>query len=542
MGDEGRTQSVGTQQYILQAVLESPRDIVIFALDERYRYLAFNEAHRRTILDIWNVHIAIGQCMLDVIGRDDDRAKAKANFDRALAGEHFIVVEEYGQEGSSRRYYEDVYSPIRATDGAVIGVTLFLTDITEQKRAERLRDELAESERRNLEERLRHTQKLESLGVLAGGITHDFNNLLVGVLGNADMALRSAEATPDLRRRLERIKTAAVRASELTGQLLAYSGKAPFLVRSLDLGAVVREMSDLMGVSAPKSATLVLDLADQPLGFEGNSAQIRQVVMNLIANAADAVSDAGGTITLRTSVDTLDREALAATYVDNALDAGPYVCLEVSDTGPGMAADTRERLFDPFFSTKAKGRGLGLAAVLGIVRSHCGAIAVVSAPGKGSTFRVYLPKSDQSVAVEAPMPIEGWHASGTVLIADDEPRVRQVLAMMLTDIGFQVLEAATATACVSLYREHAGAINAIMVDLMMPGGGGREVVRVLRAEGHRVPIVVSSGYSEEAIGADLRADPQLAFLEKPFEYATFVRTLQSAIGTARKSRPSPIPS
>jgi two-component system, cell cycle sensor histidine kinase and response regulator CckA len=653
----GATEGAETQQYILRAVLESPRDIVIFALDAQYRYLAFNEAHRRTIARIWQVDIAIGQCMLDIIGREDDRAKAKANFDRALAGEHFAVVEEYGQEGPTRRYYEDVYSPIVTEGGEVIGLTLFLTDITAQKRAqlelegykvrlESLVDErtvalrrseelyrtlvlnasiavmvhrggkllfvnpagatlcgeseaerlegreltsvfagdtatlpapavtraelslvradgspafvewssmpvefeggpatlslavdisarkLAEVERQKLEEQLRHTQKLESLGLLAGGITHDFNNLLVGILGNAEIAMRSDSATAELRVLLDRIKTAAIRASELTGQLLAYSGKGAFHVRPLDLSSLVREMSELMNVSVPGSARLLLDLAEHPPAFEGNGAQIRQVVMNLITNAADAVGDRDGTITLRTAEVTADREMLSAAYVDDALVAGQYLCLEVSDTGSGMDDVTRARLFDPFFTTKAKGRGLGLAAVLGIVRSHAGAITVSSAPGEGSTFRVFFPRSDKAAVSERPTKLEEWHASGTVLVADDEPRVRQVLTMMLTDIGFQVLEAESASACLELYRAHAGSINAIMLDLVMPGGGGSEVVRVLRAEGHSVPVVLSSGYSEEAIGPELRSDPHLAFLEKPYEYATFVRTLQLAIGAS----------
>ena len=656
MGKDTDEDGAGTRQYILRAVLESPRDIVIFALDADYRYLAFNEAHRRTIAAIWQVDIAIGQCMLDVIGREDDRARAKANFDRALAGEHFVLVEEYGQEGPSRRYYENVYSPIVAADGGIIGLTLFLSDITAQKRAQREledykvrleslvdertaalrrseelyralvvnasiavmvhRDGLllfvnpagaalfgepdgarlegreltallggataalgapnvapaeltltrrdgsraivewtslpvdveggpatlalavdisarkeAEVERQKLEEQLRHTQKLESLGLLAGGITHDFNNLLVGILGNAEIALRNDAATAELRVLLERIKTAAVRASELTGQLLAYSGKGAFHVRPLDLSSVVREMSELMDVSVPASAHLVLDLADALPAFEGNGAQVRQVVMNLITNAADAVGDRDGTITLRTSVVEADRDTLSATYVDDSLQPGQYLCLEVSDTGAGMNEATRMRLFDPFFTTKAKGRGLGLAATLGIVRSHAGAITVASTPGRGSTFRVFLPCSDRTAKAEVVPTVEGWRATGTVLVVDDEPRVRQVLTMMLTDIGFEVLEAATATACLELYRKHADSINAIMLDLVMPGGGGREVVRVLRAEGHQVPVVLSSGYSEEAIGAELRSDPHLAFLEKPYEYATFVRTLQTAMAT-----------
>lgn len=652
------TEGLVTTENVLRAVLESPRNIVIFALDRQYRYLAFNEGHRRTMQAIWEVDIVAGQNMLEVIRREDDRARAKANFDRALAGEHFVVIEEYGDEALERRYFEDVYSPVVDAEGNVIGLTLFLTDITEQKRnadqleeyrvglealvAERTtalrrseelyrtlvlnapisvfvhRDhvllyanpsavglsgeisaeallrrrlddivdrpreavdgasrielvlhradgtrvdvewtsigmdfegrpatislaldvsarKIADAERRRLEEQMRETQKLESLGLLAGGIAHDFNNLLVGILGNADLAIRGLGVVrPDdpLLVQIQRVKTAAIRAAELTGQMLAYSGKSSFIVRTIDLGELVREMVDLVGVTIPNGVRLVLDFAGDLPAFEGDGAQIRQVVMNLITNAVDAVGEEG-TITLRTSVLTADRGLLSATLVDDALPAGPYLCLEVSDTGVGMDETTKARLFDPFFTTKTKGRGLGLAAVVGIVRAHEGAITVTSEPNVGSTFRVFLPCTDRpAVSPPPPSTLDDWRATGTVLIADDEPHVRQVLVMMLTDIGFSVLEAASAPACLDLYRANAAKIGAVMVDLKMPGGGGREVVRALRAEGHDVPIVVSSGYSEDAVGAELRADPKVAFLEKPFEYSTFVRTLKAALGVS----------
>jgi PAS domain S-box-containing protein len=630
-----------TQREVLRAILDSPREMVIFALDRRYRYLAFNEAHRRVMKATYDVEIALCDDILTRITRPEDRVHAKGNFDRALAGEHFSVVEPYDAEDGSRRYYDQIYSPITGPDGSVTGFTVFLYDVTTEKRAQedferyqRQLEELVQSRtaalraseeryrtlvehapiavvvhredeilycnpaavalcgavdaralatqslsdligreraalvmnqsertefelrrqdgshaivewtsipvdfdgqpstmalavdvtaRRRLEEELRHTQKLESLGLLAGSLAHDFNNLLVGILGNADLGLTYAghvEVIPALRR----IKTAAMRASELTGQMLAYSGNAPFVIRPLDVSQVASEMSDLLRVSIPKGARLVLDLGAQLPAVEGDPAQLRQVVMNLITNAADAVGDADGTITLRTSSLLAGREL--------HLDPGRYVRLQVEDSGAGMDDATRKRIFEPFFTTKVKGRGLGLAAVVGIVRAHRGTITVDSTPGNGATFTVYLPASSASVPSVSELPVEDWRGTGTVLVADDEPRVRQVLSMMLSGIGFEVLEADSAQAALATYREHRDAINAIMVDLSMPGGGGREVVRALRAEGQRVPIVMSSGYSAESIGPELRADPRLEFLEKPFEYETLVKTLKRAMEAA----------
>lgn len=651
MGDETEKPSVPAQQYVhvLRAILESPRDIVIFALDRAYRYIAFNEAHRTTMHALWNVDIEVGQNMLDVIAREDDRAKAKANFDRALAGDHFVLVEEYGDEAASRRFYEDIYSPILGSDGSVIGLTLFLTDISEQRQNERQLDEYrrrlellveqrtadlarseelyrslvtnapmavvvhrgaeiryvnpaaaalwgewkeskligrslddlvaggstvlaeasevtvirvdsteaeaewrsipvqfegspatlslaldvsarkrAEREQRRFEEKLLHAQKLESLGLLAGGVAHDFNNLLVGVLGNADLALRLPEATGELRAHLERIKASAVLAAELTRQMLAYSGKGPVVVRTLDLDQLTREMTNLVSISLPAGARLEVDLAGNLPGFEGDAAQVRQIIMNLVTNAADAITE-GGTIRVRTFEVDANRDTLSVAHVDDALSPGRYVGLEVSDDGVGMNDETRARLFDPFFTTKAKGRGLGLAAVLGIVRAHSGAISVVSAPGRGSTFRVLFPRSERAIRSEIPAPELPWRGEGVVIVADDHPRVRNVLRMMLTDVGFEVLEAESAQRCLELYRENAGRINAIMADLMMPGGGGGEVVRVLRAGGSSVPVVLSSGYSKDMIGPEIRSDPHVAFLEKPFELSTLVRVLRGAL-------------
>ncbi len=649
-----------TQDYILKAILESPRDIVIIALDREYRYLAFNDAHRRVMKQIWNVDIHVGQNMLyEVVRREDDRAKAKQNFDRALAGEHFVVIEEFGDEKLSRRYYEDTYGPIRDATGEVVGLTIYLTDITEQKLAqdqleeyrhrleslvedrtaalrrseelyrtlvlnapiaalvhrdrrilfvnpaavalcgaqhegslvgrsmielvapdivrrmessERLTGEEVsvcrrdgtcaevewtslpvdfegapatfslvvdvtarrqmELERRRLEEQMRHAQKLESLGVLAGGIAHDFNNLLVGILGNADLALRGLTGVSgvddNLQVQINRIKLAATRAAELTRRMLAYAGKGTYVVRPVDLNTLVSEMVDLLNVSVSKSSRLELHLAPDLSAVEGDITQIRQVLMNLVTNAADAVEESGGTIAVHTYELDVDRTMLSSMVVPDTFEPGRYVCLEVRDTGVGIDEKTRSCMFDPFFTTKQTGRGLGLAAVLGIVRSHRGGLIVESEPGRGSSFRVLFPAGQRAPVEDKASATDplSWRASGTLLIADDDARVREVLRMMMLEVGFRVIEAENATKCLDMYRRHRGEVTMIMVDLMMPGGGGRAVVAGVRGQGDRIPIIVSSGYSEDSIGADLRDDPLVAFLEKPYELETLVRTMR----------------
>jgi C4-dicarboxylate-specific signal transduction histidine kinase len=254
--------------------------------------------------------------------------------------------------------------------------------------AERKREE---EERRLLERQIQHAQKLESLGVLAGGIAHDFNNLLVGILGNAGLALMRLAPDDPTRPTVEAIHASAMRAAELTKQMLAYSGRGKFVVQPVSLTDVVAEMSELLGASITKKAAVEFDFAPDLPPIEADATQIRQVVMNLITNASEAIGEGSGRITLRTGVVRADRALFASTHLDDDLPEGDYAFMEVADTGCGMDEETRAKIFDPFFTTKFMGRGLGLAAVLGIVRGHRGTIRVTSAPGEGTTVSVYLP-------------------------------------------------------------------------------------------------------------------------------------------------------
>src|SRR5262252_815599 len=390
-------------QAVLRAILESPQDIVIFALDCEYCYLAFNENHARTMKHIWGVDIRVGACMLDLIGRDDDRKKARRNFDRALTGDSFTLVEEYGDERMNRRVYQDVYSPIRDENGRVIGLTLYLTDITEQRAREleleeyrsRL-EELVQQRTLELESahaQLLHAQKLESLGVLAGGVAHDFNNLLAVVLARSELAASILSQHHPVRAHLDIVRDTALEARMLIKQLLGYSGKGKFIVQSVNLGEMVESMAQLLRATIRKSITLVFELDQASLPIEADVTQIRQVLLNLVTNAAEAIGDGTGRVTVRTRLIELDESMLKRACIKSDVAPGRHASLEVEDNGTGMDEHVRTKLFDPFFTTKFSGRGLGLAAVLGIVTSHRGTILLRTGLGEGSCFTVVFPLS-----------------------------------------------------------------------------------------------------------------------------------------------------
>ncbi len=390
----------------------------------------------------------------------------------------------------------------------------------------------AETKQRQLEAQVRHVQKLESLGVLAGGIAHDFNNLLAGIMGNAGLALRDLGDLGPAADRVRQLQAAAVRASELTGQMLAYSGKGTFLVEAVDLSRLAREMASLLTASVSKKAELVLHLeADLP-AIEGDATQLRQVVMNLLTNASDALEDRPGTIRVRTGGMTVDRGYLAATYLDEDLPAGPYVFCEVSDTGCGMDRDTVARIFDPFFTTKFTGRGLGLATVLGIIRSHRGAIRVYSEPGMGTRVRVLFPATEQTAEAPAEAAAEWamWQGSGTVLVVDDEPTVREVAAAILSDAGFDVLQACDGVEGLACFQQHADTIRVVLLDLTMPRLSGEQVCAAMAQLRPEARILLSSGYSEQDATRRFDVGALAGFVQKPYGPRELLAAMRQALG------------
>lgn len=398
-----------------------------------------------------------------------------------------------------------------------------LRDRTEHKRAQ--------AERERIEERMRQAQKLESLGVLAGGIAHDFNNFLAGILGAAELALLDLGPDHRARRRLEMIRETALRATGLCRQMLSYSGRARFDLSPVDLSALVREMADLLAVSVSKNVVLRYELAADLPAVVADPTQIRQVMLNLVINASEAIGVAQGTIVVRARRYQGEAEDWPEHPRTGELPPGERVVLEVIDDGCGMDEATQERLFDPFFTTKFSGRGLGLAAVLGIVRGHRGAVLVESRPGAGSRFRVVLPAApgDAAPTQTAPTDDEAWHGRGLVLLVDDEPSVREVGREVLEHLGFEVRLASGGREAGALFRATPGAFVLAVVDLTMPDASGADVVRELLSIRPDLPVLVASGYSEEE-GLERLANLSVSgFLSKPFSIDTLRSRIRSLL-------------
>jgi len=429
----------------------------------------------------------------------------------------------YTSKSGKRSFMQMHVKPTHDAGGNVTGVLAVVTDTTEQKRAE--------EERRKIETQVQQTQKLESLGVLAGGIAHDFNNLLMGILGNADLVLSNLPHGSVERERTEGIQTAGKRAADLCNQLLAYSGRGKFVTEALDVSSVVKEISHLLQISISKNVTLKYDLPMQLPLIEGDATQIRQIVMNLITNASDAFQDKSGLISVMTGAMECDRTCLIGTQLGARLPEGSYVYVEVTDGGCGMDDDTKSRMFDPLFSTKFAGRGLGLAAVLGIVRSHRGAISVHSQPGRGTRFRVLLPVSRKAVKMAEQRAVisKEWQGSGTVLLVDDEETVRTVAKRMLQQIGFDVLMVNDGREAVDMLLKHKDRIRIVLLDMTMPHLGGVEALNEMRKIRCDIPVILSSGYSEHDAIERFAGKEPAAFIQKPYQLDAIRKKLREAL-------------
>jgi PAS domain S-box-containing protein len=410
---------------------------------------------------------------------------------------------------------------------------LFLLDVTDRKRLE--------EERLSMERQLLHTQKLESLGVLAGGVAHDFNNLLLAMLGNLDIALLDLPQDVPARRNIERAGQAASRAADLTRQMLAYSGKGKFVVQEVQLADMVSECAQLLRTSIPRTIEFHLQLNRSIPPIKADPGQIEQVVMNLITNASEAIGAHPGTITLSTGFSRMSAEALRGSRLDQAPPPGDFSWIEVVDTGCGMDEPTSRRLFEPFFTTKFTGRGLGMSAVLGILRGHQGAIFVDSEPGVGTRMRVLFPALHAGQEAAGP-PVTAEEraagpglAGGTVLVVDDEEIVREVCRDLVLSLGMKVLTAVDGEEAVRIASDPGREITCVILDLTMPRMNGAVAFERLQALRPGLPVILSSGYNEQSAVQQFTARGLSGFIQKPYTLELIRETLTRALHREKDS-------
>jgi two-component system cell cycle sensor histidine kinase/response regulator CckA len=406
--------------------------------------------------------------------------------------------------------------------GKPAGIFTISRDITSRKAQEK--------ERIALDARLQHMQKLESLGVLAGGIAHDFNNLLTGILGHASLLAMDLPDNDPMAASVTAIEQSALRAAALCQQMLAYAGRGKFVIEPVSINEIVRDTSKLIETSIAKETKIEFNLRDDIPSVRADSTQLRQVVMNLVINAVESLGADGGRVAVSTGVLHASRAMLDAAILGHERNAGTYVFLEVSDTGCGIQPDHMRRIFEPFFSTKFTGRGLGLAAVLGIVRSHDGSLSVSSDPGTGTTFRILLPPSTQPAADRIEEPGSPFVSSaGTILVIDDERFVREAAVSILGKSGCTIESASGGQEGISIFEGNPDRYDVVLLDLTMPGMHGVEVLTHIRAIRPKQPVIVMSGFTADEAAHRFDDEVPDAFLEKPFRAAKLLSIIDEFV-------------
>ncbi len=436
---------------------------------------------------------------------------------RKIVDQEGVVLNTNGDE----LWFHSTLVPVNDDCGELNYIMIVSVDVTERRRAE--------AQRVEMERQVQHAQKLESLGILSGGIAHDFNNIIMSVLGNADLALNDLSPHSPVRHNLEEIENASRRAAELAKQMLAYSGRGKFVIESIDLNALVEDMFHLLEVSISKKAELTLDFAADLPCFYGDATQVRQVVLNLITNASEALEGESGAISLSTGSMECDKQFLST--FDNALheghfkplESGLFTYLKVTDDGCGMDEATTERIFDPFFSTKFTGRGLGMSAVLGIVRGHSGAINISTEVGAGTSFQLLFPACEDQAKIGGERRNKAsadkddtWQGKGTVLLADDEEAVCEVGSLMLNACGFEVLQAHDGLEAVEIFKQRSDEITCIILDLIMPRMDGEQAFEEIRKIKNDAKVILSSGYTMQDAIQRFPDHGLAGFIQKPY--------------------------
>jgi PAS domain S-box-containing protein len=402
--------------------------------------------------------------------------------------------------------------------GNIVGIEGNVRNINERKKAEQ--------ESKELIGQLQQAQKMESIGVLAGGIAHDFNNLLVGVMGNAELAMLDAPQHSEMHHYLQQIFKASRRGADLVGQMLAYSGQGRFAMGEQDINAIILDVSELLSAAIGKKVQLKQELMGGLPCIYGDKNQLTQLIMNLMTNASDALAGKPGEISLRTGIRHLSADDFSTMYMATDLKEADYVYVEVTDSGCGMDEETQVRIFDPFFTTKASGTGLGLAALLGIVRGHHGTLSLESRLGHGSCFTVYMPVLSTTRAKRMIEHNGRFEAAelrqATVLVVDDEAAVRHVVSGFLKREGMQVLTANNGEEGVEVFRRHAHEIALVILDFTMPKMDGEQAFHAMHAIRSDIPVLLTSGLSETEVVSRLSLCGLAGFIRKPYTRDTFI--------------------
>ena len=474
----------------------------------------------------------MGACGSSWVARD---ALSTTSFSEFLTEDSRRLLNEAAPQGGGRRAYEVVLEHDKSSLLLVTETRFAPSESQAELTLRAVRDlsdrVVTERRQRDLERELQRTQALQSLAVMAGGVAHDFNNLLCGVVGNAEIARRKVpgDAPPAIMRCLTEISTFAGEAAQLSKQMLAYAGRRSLAIQALELNPELSAALRLLHATVESKAQLVLELGEGLPLVGTDRFQLRQVVTNLILNALDAMEGKRGTLTLRTEAATLeggDGERYGVT-------AGKYVKLTISDTGTGIQSEARERLFEPFFSTKGAGRGMGLAAAAGIVRAHRGWLGVDKTSAQGTSFGVLLPVAQESLqrAANATAAPKVAPPTRNILLIDDEPAVRLVTGRMLSELGHQVVTAESGRRGLELLKEQPESIDLVVLDLTMPELSGEQTLEQLHGVRSSIPVVITSGFQAEDASSLLQRPNVVGFLDKPHTL-TSLEMLLASVGHA----------
>ena len=523
----------------------SPEPVNLSQSEERYRDYFENAKDAIYVHDLNGRYIMVNKAGEELIGYSRDEIlqmrisdvvprkyldDIHARLTKKLADHSLTIYEVEAIRKDGSRVPIEVSSRLIYENGVPVAVQGNARDITERKRAEEAL--------RASQFQLQQSQKLEAIGQLAGGVAHDFNNMLTAIIGYTDLSLRRVGLENPIRRNLEETKKAAERAASLVRQLLAFSRKQILEPKVLDLNDVVKDMEKMLTRLIGEDINLATRLEAELGSVKADPCQVEQIIMNLVVNARDAMPR-GGRVTIETANTTLDDQTVLRHV---SVEPGEYVMLAVSDTGSGMDQETQRRIFEPFFTTKdvGKGTGLGLSTVYGIVKQSGGYIWVYSEPGLGTMFKVYLPRIDDATAVNVETLAQqatALRGSETILLVEDEEVVRGLTRKILMQAGYNVLDANGGEEAIRVCRAHNGPIHLLVTDVVMPEISGKEVAERLLQLRPAIRVIFMSGYTDEAIVQHGALDANVEFIQKPFTWIGLTRKVRDVLNRNAVSNP-----